>query len=56
MVGTPTMTFFADSLFASAKRWKSVGDEKYQQHFMIPHAKDEREEIFESVKTTLTKI
>ncbi len=53
LVGTPTMTFFADSLFASAKRWKSVGDEKLQKHFMIPHAKDERQKLFDEVKKEL---
>ena len=33
LVGTPTMTFFGDTLFASSKRWKAVGDEKFQEHF-----------------------
>ncbi|MEA3330226.1 MAG: glycosyltransferase family 9 protein [Campylobacterota bacterium] len=55
LVGTPTMTFFADSLFASFKRWKAIGDEKLQQHFMIAHAKDKRQEVFESVKISLSK-
>ncbi len=50
LVGTPTMTFFADNLFASAKRWKSVGDENLQRHFMIPSEKEKREEVFEKVK------
>ncbi len=53
LVGTPTMTFFASSLFASAKRWKSVGDEKLQKHFMIPHAKDERQKLFDEVRKEL---
>ena len=38
MVGTPTMTFFADTLFASSKRWKSISDEKIQNNRMIPLA------------------
>jgi ADP-heptose:LPS heptosyltransferase len=50
LVGTPTMTFFADSLFASAKRWKGVGDEKLQKHYMIPHDKIQRDAMFENVK------
>ena len=54
LVGTPTMTFFADTLFASAKRWKSVGDEKLQKHFMIPHAKEEREKLFKEVTKELS--
>ena len=53
LVGTPTMTFFADSLFASSKRWKSVGDSKLQKHFMIPHDKEKREKLFEEVKQEL---
>ncbi|NCO02247.1 MAG: glycosyltransferase family 9 protein [Epsilonproteobacteria bacterium] len=56
LVGTPTMTFFAASLFASSKRWKGVGDEKLQQNFMIPHAKDERVKLFESVKKRLSAV
>ncbi len=53
LVGTPTMTFFADTLFASSARWKGVGDEKLQHNFMIPHAKSEKEKLFENVKSAL---
>ncbi|WP_373036178.1 glycosyltransferase family 9 protein [Sulfurimonas sp.] len=53
LVGTPTMTFFADTLFASSKRWKSVGDEKKQQHFMIPLEQKERSKMFMDVKKQL---
>jgi len=56
LVGTPTMTFFADNLFASSKRWKSVGDEGLQKHYMIPSDKEKREELFEKVKAELSKI
>ncbi|MCX6052194.1 MAG: glycosyltransferase family 9 protein [Campylobacterales bacterium] len=56
LVGTPTMTFFADTLFASSARWKGVGDEKFQKHFMIPHAKEERKNIFEEVVRVLLEI
>lgn len=55
-VGTPTMTFFADSLFASAKRWKSIGKEALQHHYMIPHAKDKRKAMFKKVKEDLSKL
>ncbi|MCX6076326.1 MAG: glycosyltransferase family 9 protein [Campylobacterales bacterium] len=55
LVGTPTMTFFADSLFASSARWKGVGDEKLQEHFMIPSSTN-REKIFDDVKSALSKI
>jgi len=56
LVGTPTMTFFADTLFASSKRWKSVGDKKHQKHFMIPSDKEKREELFAKVKAELSEI
>ncbi len=53
LVGTPTMTFFANSLFSSEKRWKSVGEESKQEHFMIPQDEDKRVELFEEVKKKL---
>ena len=56
LVGTPTMTFFADSLFASSKRWKSVGDIALQQHYMIPADINKRKELFEEVKAELGNI
>ena len=56
LVGTPTMTFFADTLFASSARWKSVGDEKLQKHYMIPHEKKEKEKLFEEIRKELNKV
>ncbi|WP_457749256.1 glycosyltransferase family 9 protein [Sulfurimonas sp.] len=56
LVGTPTMTFFGDSKFASAARWKSVGDEKLQKHYMLPTDADKRTEIFEGVKQDLLNV
>lgn len=53
LVGTATMTFFGDSLFASAKRWKSVGDEKLQKHYMLPIDEQKRQAIFEEVRKEL---
>ena len=53
LVGTPTMTFFGDSLFASSKRWKSVSDESMQKHYMIPYDQQKRAEMFEEVKVAL---
>jgi len=50
MVGVPTMTFFADSLFASAARWKSIGDAKLQKHYMLPSDTQKREQIFAQVQ------
>ena len=53
LVGTPTMTFFADTLFASSKRWKGIGDEKLQNNFMIPHEKEDKERLFATIKNKL---
>lgn len=53
LVGTPTMTFFADTLFASAKRWKSIGDETIQHNYMIPLEPQARTALFEKVKIDL---
>ncbi|MBU0720557.1 glycosyltransferase family 9 protein [bacterium] len=67
LVGCATMTFFADTLFASSKRWKGVGDENLQQHFMIPQlphrgdksflsAKNQRDAVFADVLKKLSQI
>ncbi|MDQ7003137.1 MAG: glycosyltransferase family 9 protein, partial [Ghiorsea sp.] len=52
-VGTATMTFFADSLFASAKRWKGIGDEALQHHYMLPQEELARQAMFETVQNDL---
>jgi ADP-heptose:LPS heptosyltransferase len=51
--GCETFTFFADTLFASAARWKSIGEEARQHHFMIPLESTERAEMFARVKREL---
>lgn len=56
LVGCPTMTFFGDSLFASSKRWKSIGEEKLQYHFMLSKDAQKRKEIFLEVQNTLRQI
>ncbi len=56
LIACPTLTFFADSLFASSKRWKSVGEERLQKDFMIPHEKKERDPLFEKIKKELMEI
>ncbi|MBE0499534.1 MAG: glycosyltransferase family 9 protein [Campylobacterales bacterium] len=53
MVGTPTMTFFADTLFASSKRWKSISDPSIQMNRMIPLEIQKRAEFFEKTKAEL---
>ncbi|HIC12772.1 MAG TPA: lipopolysaccharide heptosyltransferase family protein, partial [Sulfurimonas sp.] len=56
LVGTPTMTFFADSLFASASRWKSVGNERLQKHFMLPQNKNKRADMLKEIKLELLNL
>lgn len=51
--GCETFTFFADTLFASGKRWKSIGEESKQRHFMIPLDPAGRAAMFETVKREL---
>jgi ADP-heptose:LPS heptosyltransferase len=53
LVGCATMTFFGDSKFASAARWKSIGDTKLQKHYMLPTDEQKRQEMFEAVKKEL---
>lgn len=53
MVGTPTMTFFADTLFASSKRWKSISDESIQQNYLIPLDEEKRKEFYLGIRMKL---
>ncbi len=56
LVNTPTMTFFGDSLFASSKRWKAIGDKNLQHPYMIPLDQEERDALFQQVKADLLKL
>ena len=51
--GCETFTFFGNSKFASAARWKSIGEENRQRHFMIPLDTQGRAKMFETVKQEL---
>lgn len=55
-VGTSTMTFFADSLFASVKRWKAVSAPEKQHPYMLASDEKRRAEQFEQVKRDLKTI
>lgn len=55
-VGTETMTFFADSLFASVKRWKAVSDGAKQHPYMLSSEPQRRFEQFEEVKRDLISL
>ncbi|HIP07392.1 MAG TPA: lipopolysaccharide heptosyltransferase family protein [Mariprofundaceae bacterium] len=52
-VGTATMTFFADSLFASDKRWQGIGDKTLQHNYMIPQDIQTRQALFETIQKDL---
>ncbi|MDF1879350.1 glycosyltransferase family 9 protein [Sulfurimonas sp. SAG-AH-194-C20] len=57
LVGTPTMTFFGDSLFASSARWKGVGSLEKQKHFMLlPESSEERKVIFKEISLELLHV
>ena len=55
-VGTPTMTFFADTLFASATRWQGIGDKGLQHNYMLPQDKQARNTLFHQVKKDLNQL
>ncbi|MDY0121034.1 MAG: glycosyltransferase family 9 protein [Sulfurimonas sp.] len=56
LVGTRTITFFADTLFASAKRWKSVGELELQEHHMIPQKNLDRHLVFNIIQKKMQSI
>lgn len=55
-VGTPTMTFFADTLFASDKRWQGIGDKALQHNYMMPQDPQTRQALFETVQKDLQQL
>ncbi|ACZ11300.1 glycosyltransferase family 9 protein [Sulfurospirillum deleyianum] len=56
LMGTPTMTFFADNLFASPKRWKSIGEENFQKYFSLPRDNENKKIVLEEVKKNLVEL
>jgi ADP-heptose:LPS heptosyltransferase len=54
LVATKTVTFFADSLFASVKRWRAVSDKSLQKPYMLSSNPEKRAEQFETVKRELS--
>lgn len=55
-VGTPTMTCFAASLFASVKRWKAISDPALQHPYMLHRDAVARAEQLGTVAAELKKI
>lgn len=51
---TKTLSFFGDSLFASAKRWGTISDEKNQNNFTVP--KDYTVEVYKKIENRLKEL
>jgi ADP-heptose:LPS heptosyltransferase len=51
---TKTLSFFGDSLFASAKRWGTMSDEKNQNNFCVPH--NYSKEVYEMIEKRLKEV
>lgn len=49
-----TLSFFGDSLFASAKRWGTISDEKNQNNFTVP--KDYTAEVYKKIEDRLKEL
>ena len=54
MTNTPTLSFFGANLFASAKRWGTISDEKLQHNFTV--SKNYGAEVYEEIERTLVEI
>ncbi|MFY9090216.1 glycosyltransferase family 9 protein [Arcobacter aquimarinus] len=51
---TKTLSFFGDSLFASAKRWGTISDEKNQNNFTVP--KEYSVEVYKKIENRLKEL
>jgi len=51
MTNTRTLSFFGDTLFASAERWGTISDEACQHHFTIPE--NYSSEVYERIENKL---
>jgi len=54
MTNTPTLSFFGNSLFASAKRWGTISDENLQHNFTV--GADYGVEVYEEIEDKLMEI
>ncbi len=51
---TKTLSFFGDSLFASAKRWGTISDKENQNNFTVP--KDYTPEVYKKIEDRLKEL
>jgi ADP-heptose:LPS heptosyltransferase len=54
MTNTPTLSFFGDALFASAKRWGTVSDKGCQHNFSI--TKNYNSKVYECIENKLIEL
>lgn len=54
MTNTPTLSLFGDNLFASAKRWGTISEEKLQHNFTVEA--DYGVEVYETIEKKLMEI
>jgi len=54
MTNTPTLSFFGESLFASAKRWGTISDVKLQHNFTL--SKEYNLEVYREIENELMDI
>ncbi|KIM04922.1 MAG: heptosyltransferase [Sulfurovum sp. FS06-10] len=54
MTNTPTLSFFGNNFFASAKRWGTISDAEKQNNFTIPQ--EYKIEVYEQIEKRLMEI
>jgi len=54
MTNTPTLSFFGENLFASAKRWGTISNEELQHNFSV--GADYGHEVYEEIEKCLLEI
>ena len=53
-VNTKTLSFFGDSLFASAKRWATISDESLQNNYSVPA--NYSQELYSTIEKKLIEV
>lgn len=54
LTNTPILSFFGNTLFASAKRWGTVSDERLQNNFTIPNSYSK--ELYNKIENRLLEL
>ncbi|MEA1917481.1 MAG: glycosyltransferase family 9 protein [Campylobacterota bacterium] len=56
LVGTPTFTFFANTLFASVKRWRAISSDHIQHPYMLSKERSEYNKLFKKIQIDLKNV